>query len=222
MTASSSRTDHPRSRGVDPACTVHHSADPGSSPLARGLLVGHVHERPHLRIIPARAGFTAMADRGMVEMGDHPRSRGVYAPSFPSSGPLVGSSPLARGLRVLAGCGVCVQGIIPARAGFTPLGHRTGSGTRDHPRSRGVYAQRVSDSQFVVGSSPLARGLPHTGILDLQLNRDHPRSRGVYDPAEPNRPLGQGSSPLARGLLKPNTRRYLYRGIIPARAGFTW
>ena len=98
-----------------------------------------------------------MGDR--CGLGDHPRSRGVYAPH--SSGRLAGSgsSPLARGLPRVEGDLGDVVGIIPARAGFT---WGTGSptwGTGDHPRSRGVYQHAAGRGQKGPGSSPLARGL---------------------------------------------------------------
>ena len=56
--------------------------------------------------------------------------------------------------------------------------------------------------QYIVscGSSPLARGLP---VI-------HPLIDRV-----------SGSSPLARGLLHTVDREDFYKGIIPARAGFT-
>ena len=51
---------------------------------------------------------------------------------------------------------------------------------------------------------------------------DHPRSRGVYLVVPARCGGSRGSSPLARGLrLRLGARRAL-RGIIPARAGFTF
>ena len=52
------RTDHPRSRGVYAREATMVSEPPGSSPLARGLLLLLAHIRVILGIIPARAGFT--------------------------------------------------------------------------------------------------------------------------------------------------------------------
>ena len=93
--------------------------------------------------------------------------------------------------------------IIPARAGVTtPLRPATAAGT-DHPRSRGVYADRVAYLMVDMGSSPLARGLRDDGDVTfevagiiparagftwqsappLSLPPDHPRSRGVYHTA---------------------------------------
>ena len=135
------RLDHPRSRGV------YRSVDGGDT--------------WEERIIPARAGFTKTPLSGMRRLADHPRSRGVYSTYGAPTGFPSGSSPLARGL---PGDGLVVDdldGIIPARAGFTDsvgaphgvpriiparagfTGPRRGRWVRwrDHPRSRGVYAR---------------------------------------------------------------------------------
>ena len=91
--------DHPRSRGVYVALFPTCERLSGSSPLARGLQRRVTHGGRLVRIIPARAGFTAR--------------------STSTRSPRCGSSPLARGLpegRRLPGP---VAGIIPARAGFT-------------------------------------------------------------------------------------------------------
>ena len=154
------RADHPRSRGVYPTRSTTTAPSRGSSPLARGLLTVMGPGRDRVRIIPARAGFTAdRAQRGR-EPQDHPRSRGVYSTArvrgavSPGSSPLArglrrsggragglhgGSSPLARGLQLCLSTPITSSGIIPARAGFT---HVTAPCCRccgDHPRSRGVY-----------------------------------------------------------------------------------
>ena len=71
--------DHPRSRGV----YQHAQADTAPRP----------------RIIPARAGFTSSYFRTDSAIWDHPRSRGVYTYVDTLEGPMIGSSPLARGLR---------------------------------------------------------------------------------------------------------------------------
>ena len=121
---------------------------------------------------------------------DHPRSRGVYLPSSVEACIDAGSSPLARGLRI-------VSLII---AGFTVRMVTLALLSTDHPRSRGVYCVCVVLVCVRVGSSPLARGLPigtaripaprriipaRAGFTDTADNfdtavGDHPRSRGVY------------------------------------------
>ena len=70
--------DHPRSRGVYGGGGDTGGSSIGSSPLARGLQHPYLHRWDTVRIIPARAGFTAFhAPRGRPQR-DHPRSRGVY------------------------------------------------------------------------------------------------------------------------------------------------
>mgnify|MGYP000977896295 CR=1 FL=1 len=172
---------------------------------------------------------------------DHPRSRGVYRLRTKMREIMPGSSPLARGLRPGAGGVVGVDGIIPARAGFTGRVRRTGGCNQDHPRSRGVYKLLPLILTPGRGSSPLARGLPHVGINSASGSRiiparagftayniagnniatDHPRSRGVYYPQSTDMVDRNGSSPLARGLLIRVEIKYCQAGIIPARAGFT-
>ena len=198
--------DHPRSRGVYPPPGGVDPVQPGSSPLARGLL--HlVNSRSHInRIIPARAGFTVRWTRRECGRGDHPRSRGVYVELGAWKHEGNGSSPLARGL---------LQDQSPQAVVTT-----------DHPRSRGVYAAAVVASLVIAGSSPLARGLRRAGgtlprWVMARAGRDHPRSRGVYLPEGSPRMTPRGSSPLARGLLARGLPEDDPEGIIPARAGFT-
>ena len=152
--------DHPRSRGVYPATGRSPPVGLGSSPLARGL-PGRAGDRLQpARIIPARAGFTRRCRRGRPAWPDHPRSRGVYLPPGLHAGTPGGSSPLARGLRTKFLTVESDEGIIPARAGFTPASGEGRRGSPDHPRSRGVYPTASACLPLSVGSSPLARGLP--------------------------------------------------------------
>ena len=234
-------TDHPRSRGVylQPGWShrgfegssplarglpfgsaLRQRPEPGSSPLARGLLAQVVGQFRHGRIIPARAGFT---QQHPIERGphpDHPRSRGVYVDPVEVEAAIDGSSPLARGLRLLPRPGGRRGRIIPARAGFTRGWPPASSLLRDHPRSRGVYDPVTCAGPCGVGSSPLARGLrpaattraPLTWIIPARAGfttpfsipprvfADHPRSRGVYPMRPATARTTGGSSPLARGL----------------------
>ena len=117
-------------------------------------------DRPALRAVPAapplaRSGARRADPKGSV----HPRSRGVYVSVASGVPETVGSSPLARGLPVLAAQGVAGARIIPARAGFTDSGQVTTHRWSDHPRSRGVYTPIPTISPAPPGSSPLARGL---------------------------------------------------------------
>ena len=197
------------------------SCNAGSSPLARGLLSVLLFRIAAVRIIPARAGFTLPISRSKWSVRDHPRSRGVYL-TYP---------------RVRFPC----VGIIPARAGFTEPALAFVDAFRDHPRSRGVYSRILFGAREGGGSSPLARGLPVSGVTSSSAPRiiparagftgpcracprpapDHPRSRGVYGACIMIGSLTGGSSPLARGLLVAMHDSNVCGGIIPARAGFT-
>ena len=153
--------DHPRSRGVYFNRYFALRGAGGSSPLARGLRDEIPRKRYFWRIIPARAGFTEIDYEAERPVGDHPRSRGVYKWVSDRPGKGEGSSPLARGLHTAHHSEKAGFRIIPARAGFTAPGPATWSRLTDHPRSRGVYARTCTVFPQMLGSSPLARGLPH-------------------------------------------------------------
>ena len=200
VVTSAPRTDHPRSRGVYFTVDGLAGTNQGSSPLARGLRRGRRPGHDRGGIIPARAGFTSHRRGRRAPRGDHPRSRGVYMAALSLPVLINGSSPLARGLPVMTSRSGSRRGIIPARAGFTRAGRCARPASRDHPRSRGVYAASAARAGAVVGSSPLARGLPKMADQNAGLTRiiparagftvtcghhrrgrrDHPRSRGVY------------------------------------------
>ena len=151
---------------------------------------------------------------------DHPRSRGVYAGVDGAGALVVGSSPLARGLRPRRRVAYRHYRIIPARAGFTVglRGYRDGDGGSS-PLARGLPTSGPT-RLTIRGSSPLARGLPallrrhipHPRIIPARAGftplprprpncqQDHPRSRGVYAIHRPAASGPSGSSPLARGL----------------------
>ena len=132
--------DHPRSRGVYRKRGAASAAPSGSSPLARGLLGDFRDGMRWGGIIPARAGFTIRRLPTRTHRRDHPRSRGVYPACRTRSPSPPGSSPLARGLLALVIVVAAVARIIPARAGFTSPNALVRRESRDHPRSRGVYA----------------------------------------------------------------------------------
>ena len=157
--------DHPRSRGVYVVFTFRAWGVRGSSPLARGLRGCELREDDGRGIIPARAGFTASDALSDDAHWDHPRSRGVYWARSPIWRRSRGSSPLARGLQRTDVQGVRGEGIIPARAGFTAGSRHALGCLPDHPRSRGVYSGVHLGSFRLVGSSPLARGLPLSGSV---------------------------------------------------------
>ena len=193
--------DHPRSRGVYSEEKLKSRTENGSSPLARGLLLFTAPDRDALWIIPARAGFTAPLWCWGSLSRDHPRSRGVYPRRRRPRRPRPGSSPLARGLRVTFHGRPGILRIIPARAGFTIRASSLSYLKRDHPRSRGVYYGIRCVRSYVLGSSPLARGLPGLTRPTTSATRIIPARAGFTRKELERSIIMSGSSPLARGLL---------------------
>ena len=165
---STTRPDHPRSRGVYRTRPSSPRRCSGSSPLARGLQDVADPGAAHRGIIPARAGFTPPSPPTRRTTWDHPRSRGVYGSSPVPFGWGSGSSPLARGLRQAAS--------------------KTSMQKTDHPRSRGVYVGARDESPECGGSSPLARGLPIGSRGPVRIRRIIPARAGFTPKVSARRP----------------------------------
>ena len=172
-------------------------------------------------IIPARAGFTGHQKPEVSDMGDHPRTRGVYVKTFIDATRTAGSSPHARGLPPPGRTQLSQRGIIPARAGFTSTRATGSRPSRDHPRTRGVYRLEPAGEGRLPGSSPHARGLlvkedcahqrcriipARAGFTPPKYrngytSEDHPRTRGVYRRLTWRRPSGR-DHPRTRGVYR--------------------
>ena len=152
---------------------------------------------------------------------DHPRIRGGYAQGIKINAQGWGSSPHTRGLRAVYPGYLGDLRIIPAHAGFTGRPRSAGTGSSDHPRTRGVYALDPTTVQGGFGSSPHTRGLRGgghgLGVGDGIIPAHAGFTPGSRAPA--GRPTG--SSPHTRGLRGHRRRRAAHRRIIPAHAGFT-
>ena len=152
-----------------------------------------------------------------------------------------GSSPLARGTRLVGAIQAQRYRLIPARAGNTPTITTPSSPWTAHPRSRGEHWFGGDGTTKPGGSSPLARGtrclllrvgkwrrlIParagntNTSIHHLNLSQAHPRSRGEHIRQGSNQGGVVGSSPLARGTRTPEQEDQYAARLIPARAGNT-
>ena len=130
----------------------------GSSPLARGPQkpIGLRHSVGGL--IPARAGTTPCLQTKSWRKWAHPRSRGDHILAPDIAGCPTGSSPLARGPRVVMFSCLNVPGLIPARAGTTSPRSPWTLSSGAHPRSRGDHETPNGLNTTDKGSSPLARG----------------------------------------------------------------
>ena len=232
---------HPRSRGADWVTVWCRRCARGSSPLARGGPLAALAARSRRGLIPARAGRTGPRDREPGAVGAHPRSRGAD-PSATFWTPLRrGSSPLARGGPDPGIRRRYAHGLIPVRAGRTPLSSSTANGSWAHPRSRGADPWTRLLVMASRGSSPLARGglwvasmvRMGAGLIPARAGRTrarvivwvtigaHPRSRGADAGISEPALRTAGSSPLARGGLGKLGDLAGRVGLIPARAGRT-
>ena len=112
----------------------------------------------NIRLIPARAGNTALPRPPVAASAAHPRSRGEHALAGDALTVYGGSSPLARGTLSCLCWILSARRLIPARAGNTRLGHKEKERSRAHPRSRGEHVLVIAAQADQSGSSPLARG----------------------------------------------------------------
>ena len=191
---------HPRSRGEHRTCVQSEQYVTGSSPLARGTRTLPVAVHQPFRLIPARAGNTAVKVSRWKKTAAHPRSRGEHSAREDVLHTVHGSSPLARGTHRQGTVLSFAMRLIPARAGNTsPRGARP-SALPAHPRSRGEHMQTFRYRFQVCGSSPLARGtrgfrstwgccfrlIPAragntvTSVVARMVRQAHPRSRGEH------------------------------------------
>ena len=154
----------------------------GSSPLSRGILTNEIGGVATRGIIPALAGNTTAVRASRIALSDHPRSRGEYLRRASPAPAGRGSSPLSRGIRLLTEECSWTMRIIPALAGNTRSQDQSHGSRKDHPRSRGEYAQSSPVWPPVIGSSPLSRGIRASAGGLGATHGDHPRSRGEYTP----------------------------------------
>ena len=110
---------HPRLRGEHWRADDGDRQDHGSSPPARGTLIGHDEDITAERFIPACAGNTHDEPRHAAGSAVHPRLRGEHAPGGRTLLQAAGSSPPARGTRRRCANESARSRFIPACAGNT-------------------------------------------------------------------------------------------------------
>ena len=111
--------DHPRACGEHFPSRTSRRRRVGSSPRVRGTLDHVAVDQPAVRIIPARAGNTTVAQERAAVVADHPRACGEHLSGYPSILYEKGSSPRVRGTLCQRCRALFCSRIIPARAGNT-------------------------------------------------------------------------------------------------------
>ena len=239
--ARTSRPDHPRACGANPAVMVMEVSPSGSSPRVRGKPFRTIPGRAGVRIIPARAGQTLRRGQWHRHDADHPRACGANLVPFSLRLWWFGSSPRVRGKLDDVRLDDAANRIIPARAGHTYFFQSIKAVTPDHPRACGANCRNRYRVEVDSGSSPRVRGKPRrrsrlpvcrriiparAGQTRPPSNRwccesDHPRACGANPGNGSSVAACFGSSPRVRGkqpYAHVNVRRLR---IIPARAGQT-
>ena len=171
-------TVHPRVRGEHAGVVVQTAGATGSSPRARGTLIGNIAPAALIRFIPACAGNTSPAARQRVlrrfipacagntpgpkrtgrARAVHPRVRGEHILLLLWLAKYGGSSPRARGTPDRHQPDLVRRRFIPACAGNTWI--LAGQFARNpvHPRVRGEHDLEAGEPAPDTGSSPRARG----------------------------------------------------------------
>ena len=173
-------------------------------------------------IIPAHAGLTRIAARGVLYARDHPRACGAHPARCSRVRRREGSSPRMRGSHLLRVDGRALAGIIPAHAGLTSGGCPGRERAEDHPRACGAHTFQRGWAAITEGSSPRMRGSLAYSISFAHGARDHPRACGAHVKHQCAAMRGAGSSPRMRGSRRTISFSQKLQGIIPAHAGLTY
>ena len=154
------RTDHPRACGANDRNHSTTRSASGSSPRVRGKQMAALREELIRRIIPARAGQTAVLRSTQMARPDHPRACGANPGCSASRRASCGSSPRVRGKPSGSHSRTARGRIIPARAGQTRRVPRRCRPAPDHPRACGANRRLAKARAQPAGSSPRVRGKP--------------------------------------------------------------
>ena len=212
---------HPRACGENLVCRRTSHTLAGSSPRVRGKPSGRSPGGRPPRLIPARAGKTRRWPSGRPGSSAHPRACGENGRRLSLVGPPLGSSPRVRGKLAYVIGRDPHPGLIPARAGKTPAGRRSGRASRAHPRACGENAIRDLLAVRALGSSPRVRGKPGAHIRTRHRPRLIPARAGKTAPPSGVASISRGSSPRVRGKRPFGPGSVQVPRLIPARAGKT-
>ena len=150
-------------------------------------------------IIPAGAGNSRVVTWVSEPRRDHPLRRGELLALLIEALTLAGSSPQARGTRVLPRAPQKRDGIIPAGAGNSLWAYTDTKQCWDHPRRRGELSDFDLFDLHEVGIIPAGAGNSVRALSYRSPGWDHPRRRGELLAHMCLYRLMTGSSPQARG-----------------------
>ena len=152
------RWAHPRVGGENHEIQAVRAVDPGSSPRGRGKRRRGSRHDGSRRLIPAWAGKTRRSGGASSMDAAHPRVGGENLAAIATQTGRQGSSPRGRGKRGSRKQVRDGRRLIPAWAGKT--GTFLSHALRDaaHPRVGGENCDKLSDIQYLSGSSPRGRG----------------------------------------------------------------
>ena len=128
---------HPRAGGENGWKPRPDVVKRGSSPRGRGKRRFGGHRGGLVRLIPARAGKTALSPPMGWSSTAHPRAGGENLETASLAASCAGSSPRGRGKRLVVYGGRLWLGLIPARAGKTKIFFLPIKVTTAHPRAGG-------------------------------------------------------------------------------------
>ena len=168
-------TAHPRAGGDDKGKTCTTLMDLGSSPRWRGRLLAGFHDEAVTGLIPALAGTTPRPTPTPSRTPAHPRAGGDDIRSALGLSLNAGSSPRWRGRHRDHRLQRARRRLIPALAGTTTPGGRSGRARRAHPRAGGDDTIPIGLAPIAAGSSPRWRG--------RRRGRSAPSSAGRLIPA---------------------------------------
>ena len=233
--------DHPRTRGDHVTTRLKNWRISGSPPHTRGPRAQTFVTGTPIRITPAHAGTTMVADFRAVGTGDHPRTRGDHVSTVTNCHISLGSPPHTRGPRIGPQSDPTSPRITPAHAGTTCGTKPSSAIFWDHPRTRGDHCARVMPPTNLMGSPPHTRGPLHIGhapavgpritpahagttpvaLSFAQRNEDHPRTRGDHARVSSYAMPIAGSPPHTRGPRVSVPFHAVTLRITPAHAGTT-
>ena len=149
---------HPRAGGENAISIGAGIAFVGSSPRGRGKPYGLPARDRRRRLIPARAGKTAIKRSRSAMRAAHPRAGGENYVDILAGKIKPGSSPRGRGKQAVEGEALVGERLIPARAGKTHARPYPRSPHWAHPRAGGENLVVAGCLLWPGGSSPRGRG----------------------------------------------------------------